>query len=103
VPRHVNANIAASVAQQVQQLEGITSDPAAQFNNRHVALEADMFAICLDVGFADLLQRLGTRSSQIDEMHRNLVTFELEERDLGRHQNGASSLDLDVNVAPALR
>src|SRR5262249_45134747 len=56
-----------------------------------------------DMTLADLLQCLRTRSGQIDQMRRNLVAFELEELDPWRHQNGASPLDLDVNVAPAYR
>src|SRR5690349_4136124 len=62
-----------------------------------------MLAIRFNMGLADLVQRLGTRSGQIDQVHRNFVALEFEEFHPWGHHNGLSLLDLDVNVAPADR
>src|SRR5262249_21345880 len=79
VPRHVNTYVAASVPQQRKQLKGITSDPATDLHNRHVGLQPDMLAIRFDVGLADLVQPLGARAGEIDQVDRNFVAFEFEE------------------------
>src|SRR5690606_14064120 len=78
-PRHVDADVAALLAEIADQLERVPSDSAAQVDEGHARRQPDVLVVPLDVPLSDLSQAVRPGPCQRDEVARDVEPFEAME------------------------